>query len=325
LSFTRRGARLLSHMKKIVNPLAISTIWLAELCRYVPVSWIWWISAAYGMLMYWTHKGRKREVERAYKRLCERAGISASPELLTRKFFRRQFMEMACQYIFQTASERRWAKGVVFEGLEQVAEAAKRGEGVIVCTMHFGTNVLSFARLEQQGFQIVAMRPAFMNRITDRRLRRMLFIHDKTVFVGNTSGLASPLRESIRWLKRNAVLGIAIDGDQGTGLTHIPVFGGPYPIRRGGLEIARLSRAPMIFAIGAVHDHRFRIRWFPAVDFSERGTEQETIDRFLKSCIQHFEEMIREYPECVWWTRPMTEALGLKKPSDDADDDMGEV
>lgn len=221
-------------------------------------------------------------------------------------------MEIAGHYVMRNASAEAWARCARFEGIEQVRQVLDEGKGLILCTVHFGTNLITITRLDQLGYTVVSMRPAFMDKIKGWRHRRMMFLHKETLFVGESLGLGSPLRQAVRILRRNDVVGVAMDGDQGGGLTHTPLLGGNYPIRRGAMEIARLSRSPMVFAMGAIRDGKFFVRWFPVQRFGEPGTEQATIDKFFCDSMQHFQDMIREFPECIWWTRPMSEALGLK-------------
>jgi hypothetical protein len=92
----------------------------------------------------------------------------------------------------------------------------------------------------------------------------------------------------------------------------VKVFGGDYPVRSGVLEIARLARCPMVFAAGAMRGHRYFVRYFPVWRFPEDGGGREFVDGFFADCLRNFEGWAREFPECIWWSRPMCIALGLK-------------
>ena len=298
-------------MKKLVNPRSRLTLTLADVARRLPPRWLPAISTCIGEALYRLRRRRRREVLKRCRRLMELTGLTHDPARLTRTFFHRQFLLMTSSYVFQDAGSAAWRDGLVrIEGLEPVRAALDAGRGVLVATMHFGTNQLSFAHLEHLGYKVAAMRPASMASVKSPRERRMLFIHGSPVFVGGDSGLASSVRAAVRALQEGHILGVAMDGDQGGGLTGLPLLGGTYPLRVGGLEIARLAKAPLTFALGTFADGTYRVRFTPLL---EPGDEDPAVvsDRFLRICMETFEASIREHPDCVWFTRPMDCALGL--------------
>ena len=307
-------------MKKIISPYARSTLWMADVLRKVPADWTWPLSVAVGRLLYWTRSGRRREVLRAYKKLCEVAHLERSAESLTKAFFDRQLMLMTANYILQGMPPERFEQLCDFDGLDGVREALSEGRGVIVTCFHIGTHLLSFAKLEREGYPLTTLRPAFMRDISDPRLRRMLFIHNGAIYVGDSTGLASPVREVAKTLRKGYIVGIAPDGDQGGGLTDISVLGGNYPIRRGLVEIAKVARSPMVFAFGVVRNKKFYVK-YDAPWFVRDGDDAGAVaEAFLQDCARKFEEVILNYPECVWWTRPLCQALGLKSASSASED-----
>lgn len=313
-------------MKKLINPRSLSTIMLAKLCRHLPHSVMRQISYRLGDVLYFTRLKRRREAEKAYKRLCELASLNENPKVLTRRFFRNQFLLMTAQFVLLYADQARWKDAVEIHGLDAVLEALKLERGVILCTMHFGTNLLTLSTFEQYGHKLIPMRPAFMKEITSQAEREMLFIHRGGLYVSdNATGLASPLREGMRLLKQNCVVAIALDGDQGGGLMQAPFFSSGMPLRLGALELARLTGSPMVFALG-VHDRgKYIVRYWPVHYLPEnREDRAASVNTFLKETMKHFEELVRDHPDCAWWTRPLSEAVGIKKNDAGRDSDESE-
>lgn len=306
-------------MKKIVSPYSRWTLFWGDVCRVLPLWCLWPISCVWGMLLYYLHGGRRRYIEKGYERLCKAAGIKTSAKVLTGRFFRRQLIQMIAQYVFSEADEKRWNKFVRLEGFEGMREALAEGKGLILCSMHFGTNLLSLAKLEQEGYSIAAVRLAFMRDIKDERVRRMLFVHRDAVYVGEYKGLASPMRDALRKLRKNFVIGIAPDGDHGGEVTNVSLFGLEYPVRAGALEIARLSGSPLVFVQGTVENHKYVIRCFPVHYLREGDDPAEVTRAFFAKAIEHFEQLVRQYPECLWWTHSLEHALQLKSKDKDED------
>ncbi len=300
-------------MKKLINTRGSLVLNLADLCRHLPVGWLAPLSSAIGMFLYATRGGRRREVRKAYARLIERMGLPQSADELTREHFKRQFLILMANFILQDPDPAKWERIVHFEGLEPVVEKLRSGSGVLLTTLHFGSNLLIFTRLEQMGFGITVVRPAAMRNVTSPKERRILFIHGDTIYVGEAKGLGSPVRTAVKTLRKGNILGIALDGDQGGGLVGIPFIGGQYPLRVGGMEIAKMARVPMVFTLGAFKEGRLVVRLSPVWEFREDTDAAEFTERFIQAGMTQFEAMIREFPDCVWWTRPMSVAVGLKK------------
>jgi lauroyl/myristoyl acyltransferase len=235
------------------------------------------------------------------------------PSTLTRLYFDRQLLLMTSQYVLQGASATRWQQAVSMEGVKGLREAVAEGNGLVLGALHFGCTLLSLQYLEVQGMKVNVIRPEYMRNIKSARQRRMLYIHRNVIYVGgDAGGLASPVRDAVKELKKGNIIGIAFDGDQGGNTTPVPVLGGHMPLRLGGLEIARMARAPMVFALCVYENGKLRFRFSPVIRFSEDESSEDTTRRFLQSSIEAFEQYVRKYPECVWWTKPFSELFGIK-------------
>jgi lauroyl/myristoyl acyltransferase len=243
--------------------------------------------------------------------------MARDPQELARQFFDRQLMLMTASYALSGCSDDRFKVLCDFEGLENVRELVKQGSGVLVVTFHFGTHLLSITKLNQEGFPVATIRPYFMRNISSKGMRQLLFLDENTIYVGTSRGLGTPIREIVRKLKEGYIVGIAPDGDQGGGLEFKPFLGGEYPLRRGFMEVARLAKVPMVYAQGMARGNKLFVRssepWF----FSPEKPPHEVAEEFLTFALREFETYVREYPESIWWTKPMEVALGLRpKPSE---------
>lgn len=299
-------------MKKVLSPNSALTLKLADLCRVLPDPFLrplfWFI----GRLLYMFHGGRRREAIAAFERLREVLRLPDSGDELARRYFRMQFVEIAGEYILDNERPSRWQNFVEIEGMPDVKKALDEGHGLVVCTMHFGADLVTFGALGRLGYPIACLRPVSMKDIESPKARRMLYIHNDVVYVGDSPGLASPIRSATKKLSENYVIGVALDGDQGGSELNVPFLGRELELRIGGLEAARIGRAPMVFALCAVENDRFKLHFSRVWRFGQKGTESETIGEFLHACMQEFEVFLRRYPECVWWTRPFSQALGVR-------------
>ena len=302
-------------MKMIVNPRDAHILRLSEIARRLPHRWLPALSAIVGEFLYWRRRGRRHEVEKRYRILLGRLGLEMDPKALTRKFYRTQFLLLTANYVFQSADSPVWTDGTVqFEGLDEVVKVLEGGSGILITSMHFGSNMLSFVQLDHLGHRVEVMRKVAVSGVESDRERRMLFIHKEPVFVGTKSGLGSPVRGAVRMLQDGKVLGVAVDGNQGGGLMGLPMLGGIYPVRQGAPEIARLAGTPICFALGMYRDGKFLVR-ITKPEIIPRDAGPDVSKRVMEDYLRIFEETIREYPECIWFTQPMDVALGLKSIS----------
>ncbi|MCX7020254.1 MAG: hypothetical protein NTY46_14950 [Candidatus Sumerlaeota bacterium] len=306
-------------MKRVLSPYSKITIFLGSLCRILPACLWWPLSWVTGEILYWINRGRRRRVCMAFHALCETASITQPPAKLTRRFFHRQLMLTVAQYAILGASPARLKKLVAVEGLDRVEDALAMGNGLVVTSMHIGTYLLATAYLEQLGYQITNLRKAFMKDIASRRLREMLYIHRDAIYLGDSTGLRSPIREVIRRLMNNHVMGIAFDGDEGGREMGMPFFGRQIHVRAGALDVARLANSSIVFGLCVIRNRRYFIHYYPLCCSRSGRNREADLDLFFSESARQFEKMVREYPECVLFMRPLCQALGLEKP--DADEE----
>jgi lauroyl/myristoyl acyltransferase len=299
-------------MKKIINPNSSVAVMLGDVLRRLPAAWLWPASRAIGRMLWLCSPRRRRDVQKAYRRLCEVAGIRRDPAELTKAFFERQVFLMTGAYVMRGRTPAQFDDLCVVDGIEPVRQLLRQGRGVLVVTLHFGTHLLSLLKLEYEGFPVVTVRPTSMAGIADPKRRAMLYIDRETVYVGEGHGLASPAREIVRKLRDGYAVGFAPDGDQGEAVMALRVCGGAYPIRRGIVEIIRLARCPVVYAQGMERDGKYYIWYGPVMEPPKNSDVTEFASEFLRYVEEQFTRIIREAPESIWWTRPMEVALGLR-------------
>ncbi len=299
-------------MKKILSPHSRVTIFLGDVVRRLPSQWVWPLSQWVGRLLYVLHGKRRRDVERAYRLLCEKAMLPDAPKRLALSYFEHQLMLMTAAYSMRGQPHSRFEELCEIEGLDAVREVHRSGRGLLVISFHFGTHLLSFVKLEREGFPITTVRPSWMEELKGEKLRRILFIDRETIYVSEGSGLASPVRPIVRALREGKIVGFAPDGDQGGALMEMPLFGGHYPMRRGLFEIIRLSRAPVVYAQGMLRNGKYYIWYSDIMEPPTNGTVEPFCRELQQFLQKRFEGFIREYPASIWWTKPMEIALGLR-------------
>ncbi|MBX7246254.1 MAG: hypothetical protein K1X53_12230 [Candidatus Sumerlaeaceae bacterium] len=313
-------------MRRVISQYNISTLWLAELCRFLPKSWFWPISCLVGYYQYYFHKNKRRRVIDCYRRLVKVLEIDRDPVELAREHYKRQLMCVAANYVYKGMTLQQWTKYADVQGAEYFDEARKLGRGMVLTMLHFGTDLAGWSFFESKNYDLVLMRRVFAKEFRSERHKHFLGLHTKALFAGEQTGLSNPVRQGIRMLKQDqSVIGIAIDGIEGKKFTKFPIFNGKYEIeiRPGALEIARLAKAPIGFGFSAIHNGRVVLRYFPVAVFDGSKPDDEVMQDFLVASLKNFENAVRTYPESVYWSRPLMDAIGMvDKDKGKSDDPM---
>lgn len=301
-------------MKRLISQQSGLTITLAEICKRLPISWFPAFSRFWGSILYLTQRKARRQILKGYERLCERAGLADDPRVLTREHFRIHLFMMVAHYVFENKSDEVWEQFVSVEGREYIDECFKAGVGAVYCSLHFCSHLILMSNMFRCNHPSTTIRPPYMEGFRNSRVRKMLTIDERTIFLGESRGLASPLKTAVQFLKDKYAIGIAIDGDQGGDEIMAPLFGGEMPVHPGALDLARITGAPVLFALVRIEKWKLILSYSPPLWLPRDKEEaQPLIDEFFRKSFKWYEETIRRAPACVHWTKPFIAGLGLKR------------
>jgi len=186
---------------------------------------------------------------------------------------------------------------VAFEGKQNMDSALKIGRGAIILTAHFGNWELLGASLALSGYGIsFIVRP-----VRSPRLDALVNRNRESMGVGCIPRGRS-VRDALRCLKRNELLGILADIDTRVDGVFVDFFGRPAFTPRGPVSIALRTGAVLVpaFIIRQKDDtHRVVIK--KALELKITGALEEDIRVNTARFTKIIESYIREYPEQWIW------------------------
>lgn len=221
-----------------------------------------------------------------------------------RRIVRASFRNLALGF-FELAQldriARDWGRYVALEGEEAVREALARGKGIVWVTGHVGNWELFAAYFARRGYPInVVAREVYDPRLnvllTDFRAR----YGTRTLLRGDLSGM----REILRVLKRNEILGLLIDQDTNVPGVFVDFFGRAAYTPSGAAHLALRTGAAVVG--GVIHREgplRHRIRVVP-LEVTRSGDEERDVRENTQRFTRFLEEEIRRFPrDWVWFHR----------------------
>lgn len=177
-------------------------------------------------------------------------------------------------------------------GLEEMERALARGKGLVLATAHLGS---------PDAFMHVA--PLFAYRFTapaERLQPERLFEYVRRLRQRRGVRLVpvdGPLISIVRALKRNEVVGVAVDRDiTGSGIV-IDFFGAPARLPDGPVQLALRTGAALAMGLGIrLPDNSFLAKIEP-IALERSGDFQWDVRANLAKVVAALEEAIRQHPD----------------------------
>jgi lauroyl/myristoyl acyltransferase len=259
----------------------------------VPFSLARKIALPWGDFAYATWKRPREAVLRNYARVLGRS----TDDLLVQRTARRCFRHFAL-YIAEMLHVQGWDTRTVverleIEGEERFEEAAALGKGIIFVSAHMGSAEVAAALAVMRGYKLTA--------VTERL--RPQFVMDWAIACRAAMGIRLlPLERAgislLRALRRKEMVAFVIDaGVERGGGEPVTFFGHQTMFPDGPARLARLSGAPIVFAVAArLPGGRFRAHIEPPL-LSERALSPEDDARCLTQRLASaFEHYVWRYP-----------------------------
>jgi len=270
---------------------------LAGFFRSLPVSIGFFIGRRVGELFAIFNRKRYKI---AYANLKAAFGSKYSPKELKR-ILKRTYANIGQGavevFLLPKLDDRYIKKYIKFENFHFAEEALKKGKGFIFLTAHFGTWEISHSALPSIGF---AFKP-----IT--REQKPYLVNELLNSFRESKGckilMKGPaVREAIRTLRSNGIVGMIADQDAGKSGIFIKFFNRMASSPRGVMEIALKTGAAIIpgFAIRENGPY-VTIKCFKPIELTERGSKEETIKGGFRQYASILEKLIEEYPDQWLW------------------------
>ncbi|MBI3813914.1 MAG: lysophospholipid acyltransferase family protein [Nitrospinae bacterium] len=187
-------------------------------------------------------------------------------------------------------------KAVIYEGMENLTGAIKKGNGALIMTGHIGN--WEIGALAGKDYKL-----NFVVRTLDNRFLNKIIYKIRTTFNSGVIEKKNAVREILRCLKRNELVAILMDQntsrDEGV---FVDFFGRKACTTPVIATLAMRTGAPVL-PIFAIREGTGKIKIIvgEAIEVIPSGDYQEDIERYTAVFTGIIESVIRKYPDQWLW------------------------
>lgn len=267
------------------------------LLRKLPLNFALWLGGCLGKAGYYLRKKRRRI---AYVNLKAAFGNQKSPRELIRinkNAFQNLGRNLIEVFLFPRIDKRYIDKYVQIEGMEEIDKALTAGKGVIFLTAHFGNWELSslVAAIKGYPLKVLARQQKFP------RLNRLLISYREVKGCRVISkGMA--IRDIIKSLRNNEIVGVLADQDAGAKGVFIKFFGREASTAGGAIRIALGEKSKVLPAFIIREkgpEHRIVIK--PPLNLEKTADLESNVGAGLQEFTSCLENFISGYPSQWLW------------------------
>jgi len=188
-------------------------------------------------------------------------------------------------------------RNFTYEGFEIIDRALKKGKGIILLTPHLGNWEMANAALPFKGYPYKAIAREQKPFLINQMLNSYREYHGCKVI---SKGM--PIREIIKALRNNEIVGMLVDQDAGKGGIFVNFFNRPASWHRGVMEFA-LSTGCTVLPGFIIRQGGAKLKFLVCdpVVFPEDCSDEEKIRSGFSQFVSKLQEMVIRYPDQWLW------------------------
>lgn len=266
--------------------------------RRLPLKMALWLGRMMGTLAYYWDVKHKSQAYANLKVAFSHTKSSDEIKKITKNLFQNYGQNLIELFRMPLMNSSRFEGYIKVEGKEHVGEALKKGKGVILLAMHFGSWELASLASARLGFPYKVM---VRSQKKYSRLDDLLNAHRAGGgYVPISRGLGT--RDFVKSLKNNEVVGMVVDQGGRDGVL-VPFFGRQASMSVGALRMGLRGNVPICFCViireqDGLH-HRMVIH--QPFDLENTGNLEQDIAANLKRITKLMEGYICQYPSEYMW------------------------
>ena len=267
---------------------------------------IYMIGRALGVLFYHLAREKRKKLGQELNFILRReANREESKEAVQAAFKVFMYNELEV-LLFPVLNENIIASFVTCTGLENLDNALANGKGAMLLFAHFGANQMVMPAIGYRGYKMCQLSaPATVwkevlpeRRFTniERRALKTRWEHERSLPVKHINIFGS-IKEAFLCLKRNEILGVAVDGGGGKKNVTVNFLGRKALFSIGPIDIARRTGCAILPTFMVREESgRNTIMIQPPLEMDQGGDIYETITKTMRLFLQKFEDYVLAYP-----------------------------
>ncbi|PIS36535.1 MAG: hypothetical protein CO150_09820 [Nitrospirae bacterium CG_4_9_14_3_um_filter_53_35] len=239
--------------------------------------------------------GVKEEVQLLYgsrfnKKEINRIARSSFDHFFNRLFENLYYGRIDAEYFNRIAS---------IEGLDHLKTALQKNKGALLIQFHFGSFLLILLALAFQGIRVNAFAGAPLK--GEGYIKKKLVElrnHERETYPFGVLTIRSSLLPVVKALKKNEVIGVTIDGRQGTNFIPIRLFERTALFSTGLIDLSIRTGAPILpLAVVRGKDKKQRVIIEPEMELIKSDDREEMLRLNLEKYIRNYEKYLLNHPD----------------------------
>jgi KDO2-lipid IV(A) lauroyltransferase len=256
------------------------------------------LGAALGELVFRAVRLRRSVVEENLAATLGQFADARTLSRLAREIYRQLGMTLIEYGRVRRMSPAHIERMASVQGFDHLVASREAGRGTILLTGHFGNWELLGAVVALRGHPVRFVAKPQRNPLVDRFLQQTrAHLATGVVMTGGPG-----VREILRALRRNELIGMLADQDAGPGGLFLDVLGRTASVQTGPALFAVRSGAPIVPCyIVRRDDGRHDVSFEEALVADPSAPEEDEVERLTRACAASLERRIMRHPANWYW------------------------
>jgi len=259
-----------------------------------------------GDLLYHLSRDRRKRLEHGLKIVSGRSNSARETRRTVRNAFKIHMCNELEVLLFPVLNARNISSFVACSGLENLDNALLSGKGVMLMFAHFGANQMIMPAIGYKGHkmsQMSAPPTVWTEKLPNRKFTLMSkkaletrWKHELALPVTHINIFGS-LKKAFLCLKRNEILGVAMDGGGGKSRVGVNFLGKRTMFSTGPMEIA-VRTGCTVLPTFMVRDRNGRntMTVEPPLELVQTPGVQEAVKENIQRFVEKLEKSVTRYP-----------------------------
>lgn len=273
--------------------------------RLIPVSCSYTIARMLSVVYFFLSRRKRSQLEKEYREVFGEIIFDRGAKAVVKKAFSIWLQNELEVLLFSTMNRDNIGSFVRYQGMEHLDNALSSGKGAMLLFAHFGANQMIMPAVGYKGYrmsQLSAPPTVWMEKMPNRKFSPMgkkaleLRWEQELSLPVRHINIFGSLKSAFVALKKNEVLGIAVDGGGGKNRIEVDFLGKKALFPTGAIELAMRTECSVLPVFMIRNDEGVHTVIIDPPLKLIRGHDAKYIQKNVELFISRFEPYVVKYP-----------------------------
>jgi KDO2-lipid IV(A) lauroyltransferase len=273
--------------------------------RLIPVNCSYTIARMLSVVYFFLSRRKRRQLEKEYREVFGEIIFDRGAKAVVQKAFSIWLQNELEVLLFSTMNRDNIGSFVRYQGMEHLDNALSSGKGAMLLFAHFGANQMIMPAVGYKGYrmsQLSAPPTVWVEKLPNRKFSPMgkkaleLRWEQELSLPVKHINIFGSLKSAFVALKKNEVLGIAVDGGGGKNRIEVDFLGKKALFPTGAIELAMRTECSVLPVFMIRNDEGVHTLIIDPPLKLIRGHDAKYIRKNVELFISRFEPYVVKYP-----------------------------